>query len=403
MSFESYKILFFLIHLTSIIALVLHIGIKEDGFDVKTKRLSKQGKIATGIEAMTIIAFAIFVYVYDDLCNLSSLYLGFGITLATFSVPFLSTCHIKHSKARIKLNFAGFVAILVGFSGFLTSFVWFFDRNTGSTVSTDMIDNYISILGQFIAGTSALIAFSGTTIETKQEKNDKGKPIPVTRLTDLGKVAITVIVIGFAVAIIDFNLDNAEKKRVNSEVDEILHQAQSISKNLDGANEFLTDSLLPRTEQWLMVLSDKVDEIEDLDQKLIAVQNDLTSVAKAKKVETLRARLAEYNTSIIALKRQLNGVAKASSINQLDKKMASLEAKSEAIRKQLSNVAKTEAVNQISQQMREITALKSVIKSYQTEIQQLKQQLKLVASKQDVEALKLEIQKLQMQQDSLRK
>ena len=86
MNFESYKVLFFGIHLMNLLALILHIGIKEDGFDVKMKRLSKNGKIATVIEVCSIIAFSVFVYHYNTLCNLSSLYLGFGITVSIFSI-----------------------------------------------------------------------------------------------------------------------------------------------------------------------------------------------------------------------------------------------------------------------------------------------------------------------------
>lgn len=385
MNFESYKIFFFLIHLINLLALVMHIGIKEDGFDVKSKRFSKNGKVATVLEGISMLAFLIFVYFYNDLCNLSSLYLGFSITIAIFSVPFLTTCHIKYSKSKVRLNFAGFVALLVGFSGFLTSFIWFFDSHTDGVVSTDMIDNYISILGQFIAGTSALIAFSGTTIESKDVKNDKGKPIPVTRLTDLGKVAITVIIIGFVVSIINFNLENAEKERVNIEVDQILEQAQLIAKNLDTANVFLTENLMPKTEHWLLEVNDKVENIKDLDKKLDAVQKRLKDMSTASEVLALGKQLTKYEATVSSLKWQLKLVAKETSVKELQTKLNQQQSRIATLQKRLDDTAKSH----------DIKELQKALKSSQAEINQLKQQLKKQAKASDIEALKKELRKLQ--------
>jgi len=385
MSFEIYKIYFFIIHLVNLIALIIHIGIKEDGFDVKLKRLTKQGKIASVLEGISVLAFCLFVAAYNDLCDLSSLYLGFGITVSIFIIPFLSTCHIKYSKQKVKLNFAGFVALLVGISGFLCSLIWFFDVNSGALVKTDMIDNYISILGQFIAGTSALIAFSGTTIESKQERNDKGKPIPVTRLTDLGKVAITVIVIGFAVSIINFNLENAEKERVNIEVDQILAQAQSISQNLDTANEFLTHNLMPTTEQWLRKLDTKVNEIEDLDQKLMAVQRDLKTVATAQGQTDLIQQVEKYRSSLGQLRKEVKSLAKATELKKLSQKIAQYQNTIGGFQQQLKTVAKSQ----------QVTKLQESIEGYQTEIRQLRQALQNTAKSNELQSLKKEIQKLQ--------
>ena len=381
MSFDSYKIYFFCIHLLNLIALVTHIGIKEDGFDVKTKRLSKQGKLASVMEFFALLMFGAFIYLHDHQSNLSSLYLGFGITVSIFAIPFLSTCHIKYSKSKVRLNFAGFVALLVGLSGFLTSVIWFFDR----AGSTDMIDNYISILGQFIAGTSALIAFSGTTIESKDIKNDKGKPIPVTRLTDLGKVAITVIIIGFAVSIINFNLENAEQKRVNIEVDQILKQAQEIATNLDSANHFLTHDLMPKTEHWLVDLNDKVMEIRRLEEKVVKLSGKVDSLASRADIGALNTQLSKINRELNQLSRGQKQVAKQTSVQQLEQKLKKQEKQLAQLKQQITKLNQSKA----------IASIKNEIQILHQEINTMKKEVKSTAKTSDIESLKKKLSQLE--------
>ena len=81
---------------------------------------------------------------------------------------------------------------------------------------------------------------------------------------------------------------------------------------------------MPNTEKWLSKVSDKVDEIEDLDQKLTQIQKTLITVTKSEELQKLNQTLLIYKTEITSLKRGRTALAKANQVEQLKKEVATL-------------------------------------------------------------------------------
>ena len=227
---------FFAIHLVAFIALLINIGPQQDGWDNLNKKFTLNGKIATAIIGLDLIAFIHFLLTTKvTLATYGSIYLGYGITVVAFIIPFTAISHYASSTKFLKINMVGWIAIALGASGFVSSlFLVFFSK---PKVATNMSEDYVAILGHFITVASAMIALTeGLNANAtqpmatpKNEAESKKVEDKVFERRDLKRVAIKVIMIGFVVSAVNSIIQNRKEEEVKN--------------NLLSTKTFITDSL----------------------------------------------------------------------------------------------------------------------------------------------------------------
>lgn len=342
--------IFFVIHLFAYLALLLNVGIYEDGFDnalkdeIWYKRLKNKGIAAMVLMSVCFLAALVFfIYDFEDQSPNNNLYLGFLITFLTYTMPFVTTCHHKateneEAKGTFTINLIGWITLLIGSTGLLGSVI-------AVVASEESLENYVSILGQFIAVTSALIALSGATIETHGDRSI---------LTDLGKAAMLVIVIGFAVSIINAQIDDKKKE-------ELGQTAKQTQKVLLEANNFITQKLKPN--------------IDIVDSKIANTNRDLGNVVT--ELESILQQIQALN----AIKKQIEvlaeNVAKGKDLQEVKISVANYDNR----------------LNQIENQVKQIENLQATVNAYQLKIQNIENQVVNQLAKQDqVQDLKTSLQ-----------
>ena len=229
---------FFLIHLVAFVALLINIGPKQDGWDNLTKKFTLTGKVATAIIFLDLVAFIHFLTTAKvSLASYGSFYLGYGITVVAFIIPFTAISHYASSKKFIKINMVGWIGIALGASGFVSSlFLVFFSK---AKVATNMSEDYVAILGHFITVASTMIALTeglnagavqqAATAPPENEAARKKAEDRQLERRDLKRVAIKVIMIGFVVSAVNSIIENRKEEEVKN--------------NLLRTKSFITDSL----------------------------------------------------------------------------------------------------------------------------------------------------------------
>lgn len=283
------NLILFLIHLVATLAVFINVGLKEDGYE--NGKWSLQGKIATIILAIDFIAFITYVLsLSSQFVDLVNLYLGYSITVASFIIPFLCTCHNIDSKQAIRLNFVGWLTIILALVGLLSTFLHLLG------VSDESVENYIAVLANLITVTSALIALSGQTFDNQY------------RLTDLGRVAVTVITVGFFVSVMNGYLDEREKEELKNTVVEVQGKAKETLGSLNKAGEYLDfiNQELAKSKDTLTIIFSA--ELSQVKEELIIVKEDLegTQQALVTDVHELDELTKELKNKLIGLERDID-------------------------------------------------------------------------------------------------
>jgi hypothetical protein len=295
---------FFLIHLLAFIALLINVGPQQDGWDNLNKRFTLTGKIATALIAIDLIAFVHFLIITKaTVTAYGSFYLGYGITVIAFSIPFTAISHYASSPKPIKINMVGWIGISLGASGFVSSlFLVFFSK---IKVATNMSEDYVAILGHFITVASAMIALTeslnasasqtpaNAPIDNSPEALAKAEDRKWER-RDLKRVAIKVIMIGFVVSAVNSIIEN--------------RKGDEVKKNLLRTKSFITDSL--------------DTHISQLDKQITTTKKDLGKVhTQLQGLLTTVSTLGAISTSLDALNKN---VAKRTEVDELLKKSVKL-------------------------------------------------------------------------------
>lgn len=359
---------FFLIHLIAFIALLINIGPKQDGWDNLTKHFTLNGKIATGLIALDFLALIHFLATAKaPIASYGSFYLGFGITAVAFIIPFTAISHYASSKKVIKINMVGWIGILLGASGFVSSlFLVMFSK---TKVAINMSEDYVAILGHFITVASAMIALTeglnpsaavapiepvDDTLEARQKAEDRK-----WERRDLKRVAIKVIMIGFVVSAVNSIIQNRKEEEVKN--------------NLVRTEKFITNTL------------DK--HISQLDKQITTTKNDLGKVhSQIQGLLTTVSTLGKISASLETLDKN---VAKRTEVNQLLKKSQQLNENDDAQKKAIETLnqelkkeldkynALTEQLTKNDQAKQQaIEALKAQINGYNKSLTALEQTVK---------------------------
>lgn len=352
---------FFVFHCLAFIALLVNIGAENDGFNDQTRQLNLRGKIATFV----ILPLSLFSFVFFLLGNalhlpMSSVYLSYLITIAAYLMPFLTNCHNPNSRFLIKINLVGYLTLIIGLSGLIGTGLWAFDSKN----STENVNDYMELLGQFIASTSALIALSGATVYT----DSQGR----SRLSDLGNVAAVVIFIGFGVSAI--NAITANRKQEN-----LANTAEDTRKTLLSADSVITKQLKPN----LVLVNKQIGDVLPTLQKIMGQLRDLQTI----------------NDKITNLQKD---VAKNTELTKLEKIVAEHN-------KAVDNLKVT--VEKVDQETQKINTLQQTLQTYQTQLAVLERNVnrveglenKIVDLAGKVEKLRSETEKMGNMQDKLDK
>lgn len=397
-------IFFFIIHCIAFFALLVNVGLDQDGYDNQTRTFTIRGKIASfGLLPIALLFFGIFVFQNGFDLNFSIVYVGFGITVMAFAIPFLSTSHNFHVKHPVKLNFIGWLTIVIGLSGLFSSVIWAIENKS------DAVENYMGVLGQFIAGTSAFIALSGTTIET-----DTGGR---NRLTDLGHVAAMVILIGFLVATINglidskqddelantaadtkatlLAADNVINKKLRPNIESVTEQMDYVRRTviptLNGILAQLTDlKAISKKIDDVKMLSAKAEKLEEINGKVVESKTTINAIqGTVGEVQTKTQSLENQSSQISQKLDNQNGKldANATKINELQGKVSSLSQQVDQIddiKTQLANLAKT--LQTIQYQTAKITDLNKDLESIKAKNSQID------GIKKDLESIKTKLE-----------
>lgn len=355
----------FLIHLVATVAVFINVGLKEDGYENGKWRL--QGKVATIILAIDFIAFMTYVFsLSSQFVDLVNLYLGYSITVASFIIPFLCTCHNIVSNRIIRLNFVGWLTVVLALVGLVSTFLHLLG------VSDENVENYIAVLANLITVTSALIALSGQTFDNQY------------RLTDLGRVAVTVITVGFMVSVMNGYLDEREKEKLEKTVSDVDKKAKETLGSLNKAGEFLdeiNEGLAKSKEDLTSIFSAELNLVKE---ELRIVKSDLEGTQKnlVKDVHELDELTKQLQDKLASIERDIDIVddlVADMSTDYLDKAVFNQE-----INKLSGNVAsKQEVKSQTDNLLNQINAVRQSALT--------KGDLSQLASTSDLNALRTDV------------
>jgi len=209
------------INLLAFLAVLVNVSRHKEDLKTEERESNTWSKIlAWTLLVSSFLLVVLFPILLSFLAKLgNNIYLGYLITSLAFFFPFISQTHNDKKAHWSEINFVGWLTIIIGFSGLLSSIL----RMLGG------VSDYISLISNFIGVTSAMVALSGQTISSRVVFNEEGKERTITELTDLGKLALFVILLGFGISVFNAKLQDAEK----SEADE---QRIITLKNLKKAN-----------------------------------------------------------------------------------------------------------------------------------------------------------------------
>lgn len=413
---------FFAIHLVAFIALLINIGPQQDGWDNLNKKFTLNGKIATVIIGLDLIALIHFLLTTKvGLAAYGSFYLGYSITVVAFIIPFTAISHYASSPKFVKINMVGWIAIALGASGFVSSlFLVFFSK---PKVATNMSEDYVAILGHFITVASAMIALTeGLNANAapqpvavpKNENESKRAEDKLFERRDLKRVAIKVIMIGFVVSAVNSIIQNRKEDEVknnllstktfitdslDTHITKLDAQIKNTEKDLGKVNQQLqglltTVKTLGQISNSLEALDKKVaqkDEVNALLKKSDELNENDNAQKKAleKLNQDLSTELDKYNgltqkltnnseirqkaidaikTNLDQYKRQLDALQKtASDKTELKQLQAIVRGQQNLLDKIQQKMLTQASLAQLSQN---VTAMQTRLKSFETRIQQ---------------------------------
>ncbi|OJJ19023.1 hypothetical protein BKI52_19575 [marine bacterium AO1-C] len=414
---------FFAIHLVAFIALLINIGPQQDGWDNLTKRFTLNGKIATAIIGLDLVALIHFLLTAKvGLAAYGSFYLGYGITAIAFIIPFTAISHYASSPKFVKINMVGWIAIALGASGFVSSlFLVFFSK---AKVATNMSEDYVAILGHFITVASAMIALTeglnagaAQPVQPKAAEDEHARRKAEDKLferRDLKRVAIKVIMIGFVVSAVNSIIQNRKEDEVknnllstktfitdslDTHITKLDAQIKNTEKDLGKVNKQLqglltTVKTLGQISESLEALDKKVaqkDEVNTLLKKSDELSENDNAQKKAleKLNQDLSAELDKYNgltqkltqnsetrqKSIDAIKanldqykRQLDALQKTASDKTELKQLQTIVRGQQNILDKIQQKMLTQA--SLAQLSQNVVAMQTRLKSFETRIQQ---------------------------------
>ncbi len=414
---------FFVIHLVAFIALLLNIGPQQDGWDNLTKKFTLNGKIATLIIGLDLIALVHFLFTAKvNLATYGSFYLGYSITAVAFIIPFTAISHHEASTRWIKINVVGWIGIALGASGFVSSlFLVFFSK---AKVATNMSEDYVAILGHFITVASAMIALteglnasnppSHLHQENAPEQTSSSSTDKTLARRDLKRVAIKVIMIGFVVSAVNSIIQNRKEEEVknnllttkafitdslDTHISKLDIQIKSTEKDLGQVNKQLKgllatvktlgqisaslDALDKKVAQkdevnTLLKKSDQLSENDDAQKKALEKlnldlsaelnkYNELTqklsqsSQTRQKSIDDIKNSLGQYQQKLDALQKTVNDQTELKQLQVI------VRGQQNMLDKIQKNMLTSTSLNQLTQN---VTALQNRLKSFETRIQQ---------------------------------
>lgn len=361
---------FFLIHLLAFVALLINIGPQQDGWDNLAKKFTLNGKIATALIVLDLAAFIHFLLTTKaTIATYGSIYLGYGITVVAFSIPFTAISHYTSSPKPIKINMVGWIGIALGASGFVSSL--FLVAFSKTKVAINMSEDYVAILGHFITVASAMIALteglsaSAAAIPVVAPTTEKDRLKAEDRKwekRDLKRVAIKVIMIGFVVSAVNSIIENRKEEEVK--------------KNLLHTKKLITDSLDTHISQLDVQIKNTKADLGKVHKELQGL------LATVKTLGKINSSLEELNKKV-AKKSEVDQLLKKST--QLDENDAAQKKALEALNKDLSQqLEQLDKYNQLTEQLskndqskqKAIDDLKNTLNGYNKNLTALEQTVK---------------------------
>ncbi len=217
-----YEIYFLAIHILALVAVCFSVGLNEDSFDHQNKKPTREGYWALVLLGLSVLGLILLVNLMTSpLEDNRGLFLGFFITLASFSLPYFSTTHNAEIPGWPKINLIGWLTIALGGIGLLPVLLYL----TGAKADS------IAVIGHSITVASALFALLGETIQS----DGKGR----FSLTDLGKLIFTAILIGFTVSVVNSQIEDEEKRDLQKKMSQTVNSLDSARVVLDVLNHQL--------------------------------------------------------------------------------------------------------------------------------------------------------------------